>query len=64
MVVGMKDTVTLTDLALDAYEKALQPKKLVTVDGGHFDPYVSQFDTAAGAARNWFTQHLNSGQPN
>jgi len=64
MVVGMKDTVTLTDLALDAYEKALQPKKLVTVDGGHFDPYVNQFDTAAGAALNWFTQHLNSAQPN
>ncbi|MDH6244069.1 alpha/beta hydrolase [Mycobacterium sp. OTB74] len=60
MVVGLKDTVTLTDLALGAYEQALQPKKLVTVDGGHFDPYVGHFDIAAGAALGWFSQHLTS----
>jgi fermentation-respiration switch protein FrsA (DUF1100 family) len=64
MVVGMTDTVTLTDLALDAYERALQPKKLVTVDGGHFDPYLGQFDVAAGAALSWFSQHLASAETN
>jgi fermentation-respiration switch protein FrsA (DUF1100 family) len=58
MVVGLHDTITLTDLALGAYEAALQPKKLVTIDGGHFDPYVSQFDEASGAAVAWFTEHL------
>jgi fermentation-respiration switch protein FrsA (DUF1100 family) len=58
MVVGLHDTITLTDLALDAYEAALQPKKLVTIDGGHFDPYVSQFAKASGAAVAWFTEHL------
>ena len=30
-----------------AYERALQPKKLVTIDGGHFDPYTGQFDKAS-----------------
>jgi fermentation-respiration switch protein FrsA (DUF1100 family) len=58
MVVGLHDTITLTDLALGAYEAALQPKKLVTIDGGHFDPYVSQFAKASGAAVAWFTEHL------
>jgi uncharacterized protein len=58
MVVGLSDTVTLTDLALGAYERALQPKKLITIAGGHFDPYLDQFDTAAGAARDWFIEHL------
>jgi fermentation-respiration switch protein FrsA (DUF1100 family) len=58
MIVGLHDTVTVTDLALDAYEHALQPKKLVTIDGGHFDPYLARFDEASGAAVAWFTEHL------
>jgi uncharacterized protein len=58
MVVALRDTITLTDLELAAYERALQPKKLVTIEGGHFDPYLSQFKVSAGAAVEWFKQHL------
>ena len=58
LVVGQRDTITLTDLALHAYEKALQPKKLVTIEGGHFDPYLNQFDQSSRAALAWFTEHL------
>jgi uncharacterized protein len=58
MIVGLHDTVTVTDLALAAYERALEPKKLVTIPGGHFDPYLDRFGQAAGAARDWFTRHL------
>ncbi len=58
MVVALHDTITLTDLALGAYEAALQPKHLVTIDGGHFDPYVARFADASGAAVAWFTEHL------
>jgi fermentation-respiration switch protein FrsA (DUF1100 family) len=58
MVVGLHDTITLADLALSAYEQALQPKKLVTIDGGHFDPYLARFADASGAAITWFTEHL------
>ncbi|TAW65990.1 hypothetical protein ELI15_17160 [Rhizobium ruizarguesonis] len=29
---------------------ALAPKKLVVIEGGHFDPYLSEFDKASGAA--------------
>lgn len=58
MVVATRDTITLTDLELAAYERALQPKRLVTIPGGHFDPYLSQFDTASAAAVSWFKEHL------
>jgi len=58
MIVASHDTITLTDLALAAYEQALEPKKLVLVPGGHFDPYVSEFQTSCGAAVDWFRQHL------
>jgi fermentation-respiration switch protein FrsA (DUF1100 family) len=60
MVVGLHDTVTVTDLALAGYEKALEPKKLATIDGGHFDPYLTDFDAASGAAVAWFTEHLQN----
>jgi hypothetical protein len=58
LVVAMRDTITLTDLELAAYERALQPKKLVTIEGGHFDPYLSQFHVASATAVDWFRQHL------
>ena len=58
MIVALHDTITVADLALAAYERALQPKKLVTIAGGHFDPYLDRFAEAGGAARGWFTEHL------
>jgi fermentation-respiration switch protein FrsA (DUF1100 family) len=60
MVVALSDTMTPTDLALAAYERALEPKRLQLISGGHFDPYLSQFDKASGAAIAWFREHLNS----
>jgi fermentation-respiration switch protein FrsA (DUF1100 family) len=58
MIVAMADHITLTDLGLRAFGQALEPKKLVTVAGGHFDAYLSGFTTASGAALSWFRQHL------
>lgn len=58
LVVALADTITVTDLALAAYERALQPKKLVTIPGGHFDPYLGQFPRSSGAAVEWFQEHL------
>ena len=59
MIFGLNDTITLTDTGLAAYERALQPKKLVTIAGGHFHPYLSQFEKPSGAARDWFIEHLS-----
>ena len=58
MVVALNDTITVTDLALAAYERALEPKRLELVPGGHFEPYLSNFPEASGAARAWFREHL------
>jgi uncharacterized protein len=58
MIVGLDDAITLTDVALAAYERALQPKSLVTIVGGHFDPYLRGFDESSSAACGWFTEHL------
>jgi len=58
MVVATHDTITLTDLELAAYERALQPKRLVTIEGGHFDPYLSMFKHSSEAAVEWFKQNL------
>ena len=58
MVVATRDTITLTDLELTAFERALQPKRLVTIEGGHFDPYLSQFKVSSAAAVEWFKLHL------
>jgi uncharacterized protein len=58
MIVGLGDAITLADIALAAYEQALQPKRLVTIAGGHFDPYLDRFDESSSAACAWFAEHL------
>jgi uncharacterized protein len=62
MIVGLQDAITVADLALAAYERALQPKKLVTIAGGHFDPYLQRFNEASAAACAWFTEHLTTSE--
>jgi fermentation-respiration switch protein FrsA (DUF1100 family) len=58
MIVGLKDSVTCTDLQLDAFHRALEPKKLVVMAGGHFAPYTDEFELSSGAARDWFVDQL------
>jgi fermentation-respiration switch protein FrsA (DUF1100 family) len=60
MVVAAGDHLTPSDLALEAYQQAREPKRLVLLPGGHFDAYVKDFDAASGAARDWFVEHLTS----
>jgi fermentation-respiration switch protein FrsA (DUF1100 family) len=61
MIVGLKDQLTVPDVALGCYAEALEPKKLVLIDGGHMDPYDVKFEEASGAATEWFSTHLKSG---
>lgn len=58
MLVAKQDALTVTDLALKAYEQALQPKRLELLEGGHFDPYLSGFDKSSQYAIEWFSKHL------
>ncbi len=59
MVVASNDTLTPTDLALAAYERALEPKSLVIAKGPHFAAYTEPgFSQTAPPAVEWFTRHL------
>lgn len=58
MIIAKEDHVTVADEALAAYERALEPKALRMVAGGHFDVYGAAFDQTSGAARDWFLAHL------
>ncbi|MEW1819231.1 alpha/beta fold hydrolase [Arthrobacter sp. NPDC080031] len=60
MIVAVEDYLTVTDIDLAAYEEALEPKALKLIPGGHFDPYIKNFDVASTAAVEWFTAHLLS----
>jgi uncharacterized protein len=55
---GTNDVLTPTHLALAAYEKAREPKKIALLPGGHFDAYVKGFEASSGPAVAWFRQHL------
>jgi hypothetical protein len=58
MIAVTHDTIALTDLALAAYERALEPKSLVLIPGGHFAAYLEGFEVASRAAVDWFAKHL------
>ena len=62
MVVARQDHLTPVHLAIDAYESAREPKRLVILPGGHFDAYVDGFDEASAPARDWFVEHLGAGR--
>jgi fermentation-respiration switch protein FrsA (DUF1100 family) len=58
MIVPLGDVLTPAADALAAYERALQPKALLTVPGGHYAVYQEAFETVSTAARDWFCTHL------
>ena len=60
MIVAKDDHLAVADEAFAAYERALEPKKLVIVPGGHFDVYGKEFSQASGAACAWFREHLGA----
>jgi len=61
MIIAQDDSVAPAYLAFQAYEKALEPKELVVIPGGHFDAYTGDgFVQSAGAARDFFVRTLLS----
>ena len=59
MVVAAGDHLAVADEAIAAYGRALEPKKLTLLRGGHFDAYVNDFAASSSAARDWFVEHLS-----
>jgi hypothetical protein len=60
MIVEDADTLAAVDHSPDAYNRALEPKKLLILSGGHFDAYVRDQAVTGAAARDWFLEHLGS----
>ena len=58
LLVAVGDHLVPSELAIAAYDKAHEPKKLVILPGGHFDAYVKGFEAASAPACDWFVQHL------
>jgi fermentation-respiration switch protein FrsA (DUF1100 family) len=58
MIVAGDDEITPTDLAMTAYDRALEPKKLHIITGDHYRPYIDAFEESSSVARAWFTAHL------
>lgn len=58
MIIAEGDHLAVADAAFEAYRQAHEPKKLVTLDGGHFEAYVEAFDESSTAAQDWFVEHL------
>lgn len=59
MVVALKDSLIPSDMALEAFAAAGEPKKLLALDCGHFAPYTGDtFQMVSAAQCAWFTEHL------
>jgi fermentation-respiration switch protein FrsA (DUF1100 family) len=58
MIVAVQDTLALTDVELEVYAHAREPKQLVLLPGRHFEAYTTHFVESSGPARDWFVKHL------
>lgn len=62
VIVARDDHLTPADLALEAYQRALEPKRLELLPSGHFDAYTGEgFALASAAARDFLAEHLAGG---
>jgi uncharacterized protein len=59
MIVALKDEMTPAEDALAAYNRALQPKELLIIPGGHYAVYEGDgYVASASAALDWFQRYL------
>lgn len=58
MIVPSQDYLLPTSQTLETYQRALEPKKVIIIQGGHFAAYIEQFEKTSTAARDWFVEHL------
>ena len=58
MIATTNDTTAPSDLTLAAYERALEPKSLILIKGGHYTPYLEGFEESSKGAIDWFLRKL------
>lgn len=57
-IIADHDTICISKLAFDAYEKINAEKKCVIINGHHFSAYHEQFEICVNAACEWFSRWL------
>lgn len=59
-IMAVPDKTVVTDYTRSAFERAGEPKKLVTFEGLHYDAYdrPEVLEMASKEAKAWFVQHL------
>lgn len=61
MTIADNDILTPTDIALETFTRAREPKELHIIPGGHFDGYSgSNFEKNAGRQAQFLQRHLCS----
>lgn len=58
MVIATNDSTTPTQWQRDVFSKLAEPKKLVEVEGRHYDVYMNGLAEAANAASDWYRKYL------
>jgi fermentation-respiration switch protein FrsA (DUF1100 family) len=58
MIVSNNDSSTPTDLALEMFQRAREPKALHVIKADHYASYLEGFDGTSAAARDFFLQQL------
>ena len=58
MIVSENDSSTPTDIAVDAFHRAREPKELLVIRADHYASYLEDFDTTSAAARDFFIKNL------
>lgn len=58
MLPAVGDVLTPAELAIAAFSRAHEPKRLQILPDGHFDAYVKGASISQAAARDWFVEHL------
>ena len=64
IIMADPDKTVVIDYTKDAFERAGEPKKLITIKGLHYDAYdkPETLREATEAARTWFVEHLAPSQ--
>jgi hypothetical protein len=59
LIVGEKDFLAPADLTADVHARAMEPKSLTILKGGHFDGFQGKgFEIASTTALRWFEKYL------
>lgn len=57
-IIAREDEMIPQEQIQAAFDKSVEPKALVFLDGHHFSPYTDKLEEASMTASNWFKKHL------